>query len=42
VATVEITQHIPYRCCGTFHVTDQVFSTSGQLLATARASWTFA
>ena len=40
--TVEITQHIPYRCCGTFHATDRVYTTSGQLLATARGSWTFA
>lgn len=40
--TVEITQHIPYRCCGTYYVTDRVYSTSGTLLATARASWTFA
>jgi hypothetical protein len=40
--TVGITQHIPYVCCGTFQVTDQVFSPSGQLLATARGSWTFA
>ena len=40
--TVEITQHIPYRCCGTFHATDRVNSASGQLLATARGSWTFA
>lgn len=40
--SVAITQHIPYRCCGTFPVTDQVLSTSGRLLATARASWTFA
>ena len=40
--TVEITQHIPYRCCGTFHATDRVSSTSGQLLATAKGSWTFA
>ncbi len=40
--TVEITQHIPYRCCGTFHATDRVYSASGQLLATARGSWTFA
>jgi hypothetical protein len=40
--TVEITQHIPYVCCGMYHATDQVFSTSGQLLATGRGSWTFA
>ena len=40
--TVEVTQHIKYVCCGTYHATDQVFSTSGQLLAMARASWTFA
>jgi len=40
--TVEITQHIPYRCCGTFNATDRVYTTSGQLLATARGSWTFA
>lgn len=40
--TVEITQHIPYRCCGTFSATDRVSSTSGKLLGTARASWTFA
>jgi hypothetical protein len=39
---VDITQHIPYVCCGTYHATDQVFSTSGQLLATARGGWTFA
>jgi hypothetical protein len=40
--TVDITQHVPYVCCGTYHATDQVFSASGQLLATARGSWTFA
>jgi hypothetical protein len=40
--TLEVTQPIPYVCCGTYHATDQVFSTSGQLLATARGSWTFA
>ena len=39
---VEITQHIPYVCCGMYHATDQVFSTSGQRLATGRVSWTFA
>jgi hypothetical protein len=40
--TVEITQHIPYVCCGMYHATDQVFSASGQLLATGRGDWTFA
>ena len=40
--TVEITQHIPYVCCGTYYATDRVFSTTGRLLHTARTSWTFA
>jgi len=37
-----ITQHVPYRCCGTYYVTDRAYSRSGKLLSTSRASWTFA
>jgi len=40
--SVEITQNIPYMCCGSFTVTDRAYSQSGRLLATAKASWTFA
>jgi hypothetical protein len=40
--TVQITQHVPYFCCGTLTVIDRAYSASGKLLATARASWTFA
>ena len=40
--TVEITQHIPYVCCGTYYATDRLFSAAGRLLRTARTSWTFA
>ena len=40
--SVDITQHIPYRCCGSYDVTDRVYSGSGRLLDTARAGWTFA
>ena len=39
---VEITQQIPFRCCGMFSVTDRAFSESGKLLAKAKATWTFA
>jgi hypothetical protein len=40
--SVEITQQIPYVCCGTYFATDRMYSTSGRLLHTARTSWTFA
>jgi hypothetical protein len=40
--TVEITQHIPYVCCGTYFATDRVLSATGRLLHRAQASWTFA
>src|SRR5262249_23639536 len=39
---VEITQQIPFRCCGMFSVTDRAFSESGKLLGKAKATWTFA
>jgi hypothetical protein len=39
---VEITQQIPFRCCGSFSVTDRAFSEAGKLLAKAKATWTFA
>ena len=39
---VEITQQIPFRCCGTFSVTDRALSESGKLLGKAKATWTFA
>jgi hypothetical protein len=39
---VEITQQIPFRCCGAFSVTDRAFSQSGKLLGKAKATWTFA
>jgi hypothetical protein len=40
--TVEIIQHIPYVCCGTYNATDRVLSAAGRLLHTARTSWIFA
>jgi hypothetical protein len=40
--TVEITQQIPYVCCGTYFATDRMYSTIGRLLHTARTSWIFA
>ena len=40
--SVEITQQIPYVCCGTYYVTDRMYSASGRLLRTIRACWTFA
>jgi hypothetical protein len=40
--SVEITQQIPYVCCGTYYVTDRMYSANGRLLHTTRASWTFA
>lgn len=40
--TAEITQQIPYVCCGTYYVTVRVFSSSGQRLKSAQTSWTFA
>jgi hypothetical protein len=39
---VEIVQNIPFKCCGTFKVTDRAFSISGKLLSKASATWTFA
>jgi hypothetical protein len=35
-------QHIPYSCCGTYTVKDQVFSSAGQLLAKRSVTFTFA
>jgi len=39
---VAITQQIPFRCCGSFSITDRAFSQTGKLLGKARATWTFA
>ncbi|HEV2372560.1 MAG TPA: hypothetical protein VGS19_10350 [Streptosporangiaceae bacterium] len=36
------TRSFPYSCCGGYTVTDYVHTTSGQQLAKAQASWTFA
>jgi hypothetical protein len=35
-------QFIPYSCCGTYNVHDQVTSSSGVVLAKAKTSFTFA
>jgi hypothetical protein len=35
-------QHIPYSCCGTYTVRDQVVSSAGQLLAKRSVTFTFA
>jgi len=39
---VELTQQIPFRCCGAFSVTERASSLSGAVLARAKATWTFA
>lgn len=36
------TRHFPYSCCGGYNVTDTVSTTTGQRLATAQTSFTFA
>ena len=40
--TVTKTRHFPYSCCGSYNVTDTVTTTTGQQLAKAQASFTFA
>ena len=40
--TVTRTRSFPYACCGSYNVTDNVRSTSGQQLARARTGFTFA
>ena len=39
---VDKVRHIPYSCCGTYTVTDKLYSASGHHLATAKTSFTFA
>jgi hypothetical protein len=40
--TVTKTRHFPYSCCGSYNVTDTVTTATGQQLAKAQASFTFA
>ncbi len=40
--SVTKTRHFPYSCCGTYSVRDGVYTTGGQQLAKAAASFTFA
>jgi hypothetical protein len=40
--TVVKTRSVPYVCCGSYTVTDKVYSASGQKLANSRSGFTFA
>lgn len=40
--TVTKTRSKPYVCCGTYNVVDKVLDSSGTVLATSKASFTFA
>lgn len=40
--SVTKTRHVPYVCCGTYIVTDKVYTTTGTQLAKATATFTFA